>query len=109
MFVSVGPPAFTALSFALLAEQCLRHFPAGKTAPEHAIEIVGGVSLYYIGFFVALMFWGLALWFFLISTFSNLAVLGQMDIGVQQLQMFSLIFPNSESCFVVCEKKKLVG
>lgn len=96
MYVSVGPPAFTALSFALLAEQCLRHFPAGKTAPGNAVEIVGGVSMYYISFFVALMFWGLSLWFFLISTFSNLAGWGQMDMGVQQLQMFSLIFPNSE-------------
>lgn len=97
MYISVGPPAFTALSFALLAEQSLRHFPGGKTAPGDAVEIVGGVSLYYIGLFASLIFWGLSLWFFLISTFSNLAALGQMDIGVQQLQMFSLIFPNSES------------
>lgn len=104
MFVSVGPPAFTAVSFALLAEQCLRHFPAGKTAPDHAVEIVGGVSMYYIGLFAALIFWGLALWFFLISTCSNLAVLGHMDIGVQQLQMFSLIFPNSKSCFSVLRR-----
>lgn len=97
MYVSVGPPAFTALSFALLAEQSLRHFPADKTPPGGATEIVGGVSLYYIGLVISLMFWGLSLWFFLISTFSNLAALGQMDIGVQQLQMFALIFPNGKS------------
>lgn len=96
MFISVGPPAFTAVSFALLAEQCLRHFPGTRTAPDHAVDIVGGVAMYYISFFIALMFWGLSLWFFLISTFSNLAVLRHMDISVQQLEMFSLIFPNSE-------------
>lgn len=96
MFVSVGPPAFTSLSFALLAEQCLRHFPAGKTAPDGAADIVGGVSLYYIGLVIALMFWGLSVWLFLISLFSNLAALGQMDLGVQQLQIFALVFPNGE-------------
>lgn len=99
MYVSVGPPAFTALSFALLAEQSLRHFSSGKTAPDGAADIVGGVSLYYIGLVNALTFWGLSFWFFLISTFSNMAALAQMDISVQQLQMFSLIFPNSKLVF----------
>jgi len=99
MYVAVGPPAFSALSFALLAEQCLRHFPADKTAPGGAIEIIGGVALYYILLIFSLMLWGLSLWFFLISVFITLPMLGQMDIGVQQLQMFALIFPNGESSY----------
>lgn len=99
MYVAVGPPAFSALSFALLAEQCLRHFPAEKTAPGGAHEIIGGVALYYILLIFSLMLWGLSLWFFLISVFATLAALGQMDIAVQQLQMFALIFPNGESSY----------
>jgi len=99
MYVAVGPPAFSALSFALLAEQCLRHFPAEKAPPGGANEIIGGVALYYILFTFSLMLWGLSLWFFLISVFATLAVLSQMDIAVQQLQMFALIFPNSERSY----------
>ncbi|KAL0640081.1 hypothetical protein Q9L58_000909 [Maublancomyces gigas] len=109
MFISVGPPAFTAVSFALLAEQCLRHFPGTRTAPDHAVDIVGGVAMYYISFFIALMFWGLSLWFFLISTFSNLAVLRHMDIGLQQLEMFSLIFPNIGFALATTYISKLLG
>lgn len=99
MYVAVGPPAFSALSFSLLAEQCLRHFPAEKTAPGGANEIFGGVALYYILLTFSLMLWGLSLWFFLISVFATMAALGQMDIAVQQLQMFALIFPNGESSY----------
>ncbi|RPB03838.1 hypothetical protein L873DRAFT_1668938 [Choiromyces venosus 120613-1] len=109
MYVAVGPPAFSALSFALLAEQCLRHFPAEKTAPGGATDIVGGVALYYILLTFSLMFWGLSLWFFLISTFSNLAALGVMDIGVQQLQMFALIFPNVGFALATIELSRLFG
>lgn len=96
MFVSVGPPAFTALSFALMAEQSLKHFPADVSAPGGTFEVVGGVALYYIGMVMALMFWGLAAWFFCVSVLGNITALGDMDIGVQQLQMFALIFPNGE-------------
>ncbi|CUS11853.1 unnamed protein product [Tuber aestivum] len=109
MYVAVGPPAFSALSFALLAEQCLRHFPAEKTAPGGANEIVGGVALYYILLTFSLMFWGLSLWFFLISTCSTLAVLGQMGIGVQKLQLFALIFPNVGFALATIHLSRLFG
>ncbi|PUU76514.1 voltage-dependent anion channel [Tuber borchii] len=109
MYVAVGPPAFSALSFSLLAEQCLRHFPAEKTAPGGANEIFGGVALYYILFTFSLMLWGLSLWFFLISVFTTLAALGQMDIAVQQLQMFALIFPNVGFSLATIQLSRLFG
>lgn len=79
-----------------MAEQSLRHFPADPSAPGGTFEVVGGVALYYIGMVMALMFWGLAAWFFCVSVLGNIVALGEMDIGVQQLQMFALIFPNGE-------------
>ncbi|KAG0642263.1 voltage-dependent anion channel [Tuber brumale] len=109
MYVAVGPPAFSALSFALLGEQCLRHFSVEKTAPRGANGIVGGVALYYILLTFSLMFWGLSLWFFLVSTFSTLAVLGRMDVGIQKLQMFALIFPNVGFALATAQLSRLFG
>jgi len=109
MYVAVGPPAFSALSFALLGEQCLRHFSAEKTAPRGANGVAGGVALYYILLTFSLMFWGLSLWFFLVSTFTTLAVLGQMDIGIQKLQMFALIFPNVGFALATAQLSRLYG
>ncbi|PWW76932.1 hypothetical protein C7212DRAFT_343958 [Tuber magnatum] len=109
MYVAVGPPAFSALSFALLAEQCLRHFPAEKTAPGGANEIVGGVALYYILLTLSLMFWGLSLWLFLISTCSTLGALGQLGVGVQRLQLFALIFPNVGFALATIHLSRLFG
>lgn len=109
MFVSVGPPAFTALSFALMAEQSLRHFPADVSAPGGAFEAVGGVVLYYIGMVMALMFWGLAAWLFCISVLGNIMALRDMDIGVQQLQMFAFIFPNVGFALASTHLARLVG
>ncbi|KAH0606445.1 uncharacterized protein H6S33_004106 [Morchella sextelata] len=109
MFVSVGPPAFTALSFALMAEQSLKHFPANPSTPGETFEVVGGVALYYIGMVMALMFWGLAAWFFCVSVLGNIVALGEMDIGVQQLQMFALIFPNVGFALASTHLARLLG
>jgi formate hydrogenlyase subunit 4 len=94
MFTSVAPLALTAYACVRLAEQSLRHLPADKTAPNGATDIVGGVSLYYMGVTLGLVFWGMALWFFLISLFANLACIGQLNIVNQQMQLFDLIFPH---------------
>lgn len=107
MFLTAVPSALTAFAFTSLAQQALRYLPVGKTAPDGATDIVGGLSLYYMGITLGLIFWGLAAWWFTISAIANLGSLFMMDIGRQQLQLFNVIFSHAAFFFASTELLKV--
>jgi len=94
LFLTAVPPALTAYAFTSLAQQALRHLPVGKTAPDGATDIVGGLTLYYMGIVLGLIFWGLAAWWFIVSAVVNVAALAVMDIGRMGLGLFNIIFSH---------------
>jgi tellurite resistance protein TehA-like permease len=98
LFMASLPPALTAWASVALAQQALRHFPTPATAPGGDPGlIVGGVALYYVGVTFGLMFWGLALWWFLIAALGCLGGITAMRSGVECLAGFMVVFAHGKS------------
>jgi tellurite resistance protein TehA-like permease len=106
LFVAVGPPAFTSLSFALLAEQSLRLFPATTTLVSTAKDTISGVALYHALLVAALALWGLAAWLFMIAFTANIS---KVRMGAVDVQMFALIFPNVGFALASVQISRLMG
>lgn len=104
LFIAVGPPAFTSLSFALLAEQSLRLFPAISAPPTKGP--IAGESLYSVLLVAALSLWGLSAWLFMISLAANLS---KVHRAVVDLQMFALVFPNAGFALASLQLSKMMG
>jgi C4-dicarboxylate transporter/malic acid transport protein len=85
MFISVGPPAFTALAIIGLADD----FPAGETYfgdPAITQQVVKIMAT-----FTAVFMWCLSFWFFAISVIACLDAFGSMSF---HLSWWSFVFPN---------------
>ncbi|KAA8908785.1 voltage-dependent anion channel [Sphaerosporella brunnea] len=67
LFINSIPAALTAWGAVGLAQQALRHFAAAAQPGGDSQPVVGGVALYYVGVALALVFWGLAVWWFLVA------------------------------------------
>lgn len=94
LFLASIPPALTAWAAAALAQQALRHFPMRPPAPGgHPGFAVGGVALSYIGVALALAFWGLAAWWFVVAAVANLSELRQL--GSEVLEGFMVVFAHA--------------
>jgi tellurite resistance protein TehA-like permease len=97
LFMASLPPALTAWASVALAQQALRHFPTPATAPGGDPGlIVGGVALYYVGITFGLMFWGLALWWFLIAAGGCLGGILGMRGGGACLEGFMVVFAHGK-------------
>ncbi|KAF8243582.1 hypothetical protein K440DRAFT_55212 [Wilcoxina mikolae CBS 423.85] len=81
LFLASIPPALTSWASTALAQQALRHFPAKATAPGgNPGFVVGGVALSYVGVALGLVFWGLAVWWFVVAAAGNIGNLSEMMV-----------------------------
>ncbi|KAI5854473.1 voltage-dependent anion channel [Tricharina praecox] len=95
LFLTSIPAALSAWASTALAQQALRHFPTPSTAPGGAPElVVGGVALYYVGVTLGLVFWGLALWWFVIAACACIGGLNEMRAGGEILEGFIVVFAH---------------
>jgi len=82
LFLASLPASLSAWAATSLAQQALRHFPTQATAPGgDPAFVVGGVALYYMGITTALLFWGVAAWWFVVATAGCIGVLGELGLG----------------------------
>jgi C4-dicarboxylate transporter/malic acid transport protein len=85
MFIAVGPPAFTAVALIELANAwpTTRDFAGSEAAAIQMMRILATFS--------AVFLWSLALWIFMISAISCIAVWRQITF---HLNWWSFVFPN---------------
>ena len=96
LFLTCIPPALTSWAATSLGEQALHHFPSAVTVPgTEPGTVVGGVALYYVGTTFGLLFWGLALWWFIVAAAANLAVVNELGIGNNLLEGFNVVFTHA--------------
>lgn len=97
LFLASIPSALTSWACTSLAQQALRHFPSKATAPGgNPGFIVGGVALSYVGVALGLVFWGLAVWWFLVAAVGNIGNLGElMMLGSEVLEGFMVVFAHA--------------
>ncbi|RFU81751.1 hypothetical protein TARUN_453 [Trichoderma arundinaceum] len=90
VFISIGPYAFTAASIAQLGSQANVILPPNFLGTEHGVEIIKIISI-----LVALWFWGLSMWFFLVSVGSLWKYLRTRKGMPFQMTWWSFVFPNT--------------
>ncbi|KAM0486064.1 hypothetical protein ACHAPX_000765 [Trichoderma viride] len=90
VFISIGPYAFTAGSIAQLGSEANVILPSNFLGTEHSVEIVKVIAL-----LVALWFWGLSMWFFLVSVGSLWKYLRTRKGMPFQMTWWSFVFPNT--------------
>jgi C4-dicarboxylate transporter/malic acid transport protein len=93
MFITVGPPSFTALALLGMAKAAQRVFPAyNQIASIDNPGIIGDVLL-ITALLVAILLWTLGFWFFSLSLVSTIA--GILDDWANfHLSWWSFVFPN---------------
>ncbi|KAK5997127.1 Malic acid transport-like protein [Cladobotryum mycophilum] len=90
VFISIGPFAFTAAGIAQLGNQAGDFLPDNFLGTQYAVDIIKIISL-----LVALWFWGLAMWFFLVSV-GSLWKYVRTGRGMPfQMTWWSFVFPNT--------------
>ncbi|KAL7795278.1 voltage-dependent anion channel domain-containing protein [Trichoderma ceciliae] len=90
VFISIGPYAFTAGSIAQLGSQADAILPPNFLGTENSVDIIKIVSI-----LVALWFWGLSMWFFLVSVGSLWKYLWTRRGMPFQMTWWSFVFPNT--------------
>ncbi|KAH6610251.1 hypothetical protein Trco_000271 [Trichoderma cornu-damae] len=90
VFISIGPYAFTAASIAQLGSQANVILPPNFLGIEHGVDITKVISI-----LVALWFWGLSMWFFLVSVGSLWKYLRTRRGMPFQMTWWSFVFPNT--------------
>ncbi|KAM0250910.1 hypothetical protein ACHAQJ_008445 [Trichoderma viride] len=90
IFISIGPYAFTAGSIAQLGSQSNVILPPNFLGTEHSVEIMKIIAL-----LVALWFWGLSMWFFLVSVGSLWKYVRSGKGMPFQMTWWSFVFPNT--------------
>ncbi|KAL7944441.1 voltage-dependent anion channel domain-containing protein [Trichoderma barbatum] len=90
VFISIGPYAFTAASIAQLGSQAHAILPPNFLGTEHSADIIKILSI-----LVALWFWGLSMWFFLVSVGSLWKYLRTRKGMPFQMTWWSFVFPNT--------------
>jgi len=97
LFLMSIPASLSALAATALAQQALRHFPTPSTAPAGSPElVVGGVALYYVGVTLSLVFWGLALWWFVIAASACIGGLNEVRAGGEIMDGFTVVFAHGQ-------------
>ncbi|KZF24001.1 C4-dicarboxylate transporter/malic acid transport protein, partial [Xylona heveae TC161] len=90
MFISVGPPSFTAIALIGMANGALQRFP------EHYIGEVKAVPtaevLVVVAVFASIFLWALSFWFFCTSLVSVLVCVPRLSF---HLTWWSMVFPNT--------------
>ncbi|KAF8538780.1 voltage-dependent anion channel [Trichophaea hybrida] len=97
LFLASIPPALTSWSCTALAQQALRHFPVKATAPGgNPGFVVGGVALSYVGVALGLVFWGLAVWWFVVAAAGNIGNMSEiMVLGSGVIEGFMVVFAHA--------------
>ncbi|KAK0706453.1 voltage-dependent anion channel [Lasiosphaeria miniovina] len=92
VFISIGPPGFTAAGLVQLGSQTADILPVNFMGTEHAIYI-----LRLLSYMVGLWLWGLSIWFFLVSVGSLWKYIFAEHRKKISFQMtwFSFVFPNT--------------
>ncbi|KAL9489462.1 hypothetical protein ACSS6W_001739 [Trichoderma asperelloides] len=90
VFISIGPYAFTAGSIAQLGDEANVILPSNFLGTENSVDIVKIIAL-----LVALWFWGLSMWFFLVSVGSLWKYLRARKGMPFQMTWWSFVFPNT--------------
>ena len=89
MFISVGPPSFTALALIGMANAYPRTTPGGDYFGSN--EAVTRQVVLILATFSGVFIWSLSLWFFAISFVSILAVFHRLKF---HLNWWAFVFPN---------------
>ncbi|QYT01349.1 hypothetical protein H0G86_008392 [Trichoderma simmonsii] len=90
VFISIGPYAFTAGSLAQLGSEARNILPANFLDTQNSADIIKIISI-----LVALWFWGLSMWFFLVSMGSLWKYLHTGKGMPFQMTWWSFVFPNT--------------
>ncbi|UKZ54773.1 hypothetical protein TrVGV298_008586 [Trichoderma virens] len=90
VFISIGPYAFTAGSIAQLGSEAREILPPDFLGTENSADIIKIISI-----LVALWFWGLSMWFFLVSIGSLWKYLRTRKGMPFQMTWWSFVFPNT--------------
>ncbi|KAI9700799.1 MAG: hypothetical protein M1836_002168 [Candelina mexicana] len=90
MFVSVGPAGFTATALIIVAKSTTQAFPDKFMGDGTMAAMISKVMANWFG----ICLWGLALWFFFISLFSNAAMLTSSNSKFT-ITWWSFVFPNT--------------
>ncbi|RYP65017.1 hypothetical protein DL771_008514 [Monosporascus sp. 5C6A] len=90
VFISVGPSGFTVAGLVMLGQEAEVIVPASFGDQEHAVIILRIVSN-----LMGLWFWGLSVWFFLVSVGSLWKYVRPEHSMPFQMTWWSFVFPNT--------------
>ncbi|KAL8243560.1 hypothetical protein R6Q59_009818 [Mikania micrantha] len=97
MFVSVGPSAFTVSAVIGMAEN-LNKVIGDRTVFNDIPGLLVAQVLSLVGNWMSLWLWGLALWFFFVSLFSNIQCFQVKHRVPFAMTWFSFVFPQTALC-----------
>ncbi|RYP70865.1 hypothetical protein DL769_004840 [Monosporascus sp. CRB-8-3] len=90
VFISIGPSGFTVAGLVLLGQKAEVIVPASVGNQEHAVLILRIFSI-----LMGLWFWGLSVWFFLVSVGSLWKYVRPEHSMPFQMTWWSFVFPNT--------------
>ena len=90
VFISIGPFGFTVAGIVGLGNHAEQIIPADFLGSPHAVDILRLLSI-----MLGLWLWGLAIWFFMVSTGSLWKYLKPDHRLPFQVTWFSFVFPNT--------------